>query len=211
MSGEIGKLALALSKAQGVMEGASKDRMNPAFKSKYADLASVWDACRAPLAANELSVVQLVTAGDDKHVSVETRLMHSSGESIASVCVVPVTQPTAQGVGSAITYARRYGLSAMVGVAPEDDDGNAAVGASPRPVVAAVVASRSAPVTTSARKMTMIDEPAPAAGDDIASAIAAAPDRAALEGLVGRIRARPESERATLRPAYEARLKAVSK
>jgi hypothetical protein len=78
-------------------------------------------------------------------------------------------------------------------------------------VIDSVATPLPTPPPAKVHRMTMVDEPAPAAGEDIASAIAAAPDRAALEGLVGRIRARPEPERATLRPAYEARLKAVAK
>jgi hypothetical protein len=120
-------LARALAKAQAVMEGASKDKTNPAFKSRYADLASVWDACRGPLTSNGLAVVQLVTSADKTSVTVETRLLHEGGESLSSTLTLPVEKATAQGVGSAITYARRYGLSAMVGVAPDDDDdGNGA-------------------------------------------------------------------------------------
>lgn len=124
-------LAKALAKAQAVMEGASKDKTNPAFKSRYADLSSVWDACREPLTSNGLSVVQLVTSADKSSVTVETRLLHEGGESISSSLTMPVEKPTAQGVGSAITYARRYALSAMVGVAPDDDDGSAASGREP--------------------------------------------------------------------------------
>lgn len=122
----IGKLALALSKAQGMMRGAKKDADNPFFKSKYADLASVWDACREPLAANELSVAQ-PTEIIDGNLVVKTILMHSSGESITGILPVMVGEKaTAQQVGSAITYCRRYSLASMIGVAPEDDDGNEA-------------------------------------------------------------------------------------
>lgn len=115
-------LARALARAQGAMRAAEKDRVNPHFRSSYATLASVWEACREPLAANGLAVVQLVTAADKGSVTVETRLLHEGGESLSSTLAMPVTQPTAQGVGSAITYARRYALAALVGVAPDDDD-----------------------------------------------------------------------------------------
>jgi hypothetical protein len=123
----IADLASALCKAQAQMEGAKKDANNPHFKSKYADLASVWDAIRGPLTSNGLSVVQLLRsiAGG---VEVETILMHASGQQISDVFAVPATKNDAQGYGSAATYARRYALMAMVGVAPEDDDGNAASG-----------------------------------------------------------------------------------
>lgn len=124
----IADLAAALCKAQAQMEGAKKDANNPHFKSKYADLASVWDAIRAPLTSNGLSVVQLLRSIQGG-VEVETILMHSSGQQISDVFAVPATKNDAQGYGSAATYARRYALMAMVGVAPEDDDGNGAVGA----------------------------------------------------------------------------------
>lgn len=115
-------LARALAKAQGAMAKASKDRVNPHYRSSYATLASVWDACRDPLSANGLAVVQLVAAADKASVTVETRLLHEGGESVSSSLTMPVAQATAQGVGSAITYARRYALAALVGVAPDDDD-----------------------------------------------------------------------------------------
>lgn len=118
-------LAAALCKAQADMEGAKKDAKNPHFNSKYADLASVWDAIREPLTKNGLSIVQLPRSMQGG-VEVETILLHTSGESLSSVLAVPATKSDAQGFGSALTYARRYSLMAMVGVAPEDDDGNAA-------------------------------------------------------------------------------------
>lgn len=124
-SASIAKLAGALAKAQGEMEGASKDSTNPHFKSKYADLASVWEACRKPLAKHELAILQPVTA-DGQHVTVTTILTHSSGEWISEALTMIAQQATPQAVGSTITYGRRYGLSAMVGIAPEDDDGEAA-------------------------------------------------------------------------------------
>lgn len=125
MSGNIASLALALSKAQSEIKGALKDSNNPFFKSKYADLSSVWDACRGPLTKNELAIVQTI-AGDSDNVIVTTMLVHSSGEWVKdSLTMVPVKKDP-QGAGSAITYARRYALAAIAGVTPEDDDGNAA-------------------------------------------------------------------------------------
>jgi hypothetical protein len=126
-SPSLAALAAALAKAQGQMSAAKKDALNPHFKSKYADLASIWDACRDVLSANGLAVIQRVGAAADS-VCVTTMLVHSSGEWVKDTCVMPVAQRTPQGVGSAITYARRYALSALVGVAAEDDDGNAASG-----------------------------------------------------------------------------------
>ena len=124
-SESIAALAAALSKAQGVMEGATKAGLNPHFKSKYADLASVWDACRKPLSDNGLSVVQL-PGGDGQTLSVTTILMHESGEWIEGTMTMTPTKNDPQGVGSCLTYARRYALAATVGISPEDDDGNAA-------------------------------------------------------------------------------------
>jgi hypothetical protein len=125
-STSIAALAAALVKAQSALSGAKKDSTNPHFKTAYADLASIWDACRAPLANAGLSVVQLVSS-DPTHAIVETILAHSSGEWVSSTLAVPLTKADAQGLGSAITYGRRYALAAIVGVCPADDDGEAAV------------------------------------------------------------------------------------
>lgn len=122
----INELAWALAKAQAKIEGAAKSSTNPHFKSKYADLAEVWSACRPALTENGISIVQspeYVQGG----VIVTTMLMHSTGQWLSSQLFMPVKQAdNAQAVGSAITYARRYALASMVGIAPEDDDGNAA-------------------------------------------------------------------------------------
>ncbi len=123
----IGKLALALSKAQGSIAGAKKDALNSHFKSKYADLASVWDACREALVTNELSVAQTTTMQGIEGVCVVTTLMHSSGEWMSGEIFMPVSKKDAHGFGSALTYARRYALAAIVGVSPEDDDAATAV------------------------------------------------------------------------------------
>lgn len=127
-SDSIKELATALAKAQGVMEGAKKDSLNPHFKNKYADLESVWDAARKPLTDNGLSVVQIPLGMSDRgHLQVHSVLMHVSGEYIGGTIEIPAKMD-AQGIGSAITYARRYALAALVGIAPEDDDGNGATG-----------------------------------------------------------------------------------
>jgi len=124
-SEDIKDLAAALAKAQGQMENAAKDSNNPHFKSKYADLASVWDACRKALSENGLSVVQPAGGGPET-VTVTTRLMHTSGQWIEEAITLKPMQMTPQGIGSCITYGRRYALASMVGVCPDDDDGNAA-------------------------------------------------------------------------------------
>jgi hypothetical protein len=106
------------------MHHASKDAKNPHFKSSYATLASVIDAIREPLARNAIAVVQLPHT-DGLVVSVETRLLHASGEWIATTSSAAVKDGSPQVVGSAITYLRRYGLQAVCGLAAEDDDGEA--------------------------------------------------------------------------------------
>ena len=126
-SAEIDNLAGALAKAQGKITGALKDSNNPFFKSKYADLAACWDACRSQLSENGLSIIQL-TDVDDLGVVVVTTLAHESGQWVRGRLRLMPKDATPQGVGSAITYARRYALAAMVGLAQVDDDGHAASG-----------------------------------------------------------------------------------
>lgn len=120
----------ALAAAQMEMGKALKDTKNEHFKSKYADLASVMDACMAALNKHGICVLQ-PTGEDDAGRYVKTILAHTSGETVD--CRVPliVQKNDMQGYGSAVTYARRYGLMSMAGIAPEDDDGNAAAKAAP--------------------------------------------------------------------------------
>lgn len=125
-SDTITDLAAALSKAQGEVEGAKKDSANPHFKSKYADLESVWAACRDALTGNGLAVLQSPGLTVDGVMHMTTQLTHSSGQWIRGEMSLPLSKVDPQGAGSALTYMRRYALSAFVGVAPEDDDGNAA-------------------------------------------------------------------------------------
>ena len=124
---EIGELAGALAKAQGKITGALKDSANPFFKSKYADLASVWDACREHLSANGLAVIQ-TTDADEHGITVVTTLAHSSGQWIRGRLTMHPKDGSPQAYGSCLTYARRYALAAIVGVAQVDDDANAANG-----------------------------------------------------------------------------------
>lgn len=125
-SDTIGALAAALSKAQADITGALKDSSNPFFKSKYADLASCWDACRKQLAANELCVIQTTDVGD--RTVLITTLAHSSGEWVRSITPILTKDDSPQAQGSGITYARRYALAAIVGLAQIDDDAEAAQG-----------------------------------------------------------------------------------
>lgn len=145
MSPTIGQLAAALAAAQGEIIGAVADSVNPYYRSRYADLASVWEAIRGPLSRNGLAVIQLPSTTEGR-VSVTSVLAHKSGEWIATTASATPppksdkkkedgkdeakvdTRGDAQAVGSCISYLRRYLLSAQVGVAQVDDDGNAATG-----------------------------------------------------------------------------------
>lgn len=124
-STEISEIAKALSSVQAVLEGASKNSVNPHFRSKFCDLRSIWDALRDVLPENGLSVTQIMTPMDGKDYLI-TMLMHNSGQWIKSIHPLMIEKMTSQGVGSSISYARRYSLAAIVGVYQEDDDGNAA-------------------------------------------------------------------------------------
>jgi hypothetical protein len=125
-SPELDQLATALAVAQGSIQPAIRDRTNPAFKSSYADLASTWDACRVALSSNGLAVSQHPGRLEDGSVTVTTMLLHRSGQHITSVCSALPRDASPASVGSVVTYLRRYGLAAAVGVSPEDDDGQAA-------------------------------------------------------------------------------------
>ena len=126
-SEHINDIATALSKAQAKIQKASKDKVNPFYKSNYADLGNIVDVIKEPLAENNLAYVQINNDDKNNNVSVSTFIMHSSGQWINCGPVsFPVSKNDPQGYGSAITYARRYSLAAAFGVATEDedDDGN---------------------------------------------------------------------------------------
>jgi hypothetical protein len=132
----IGALALALSHAQAEMEGARKDAKNPHLRNTYADLASCWDACRGPLGKNGLAVIQTTETLDGDRIKIVSTLAHESGEWIRGELTIPANGNKgvnpAQAMGSAISYGRRYGLSAIVGICSADDDGNASSGNRPK-------------------------------------------------------------------------------
>jgi hypothetical protein len=192
-------LNAALAKAQAVMTTAAKDALNPHFKSRYADLASVWEAWRAAGPPQGLAVVQTLLDAPAGMLRLETVLLHASGEERRSTLTFPVTQSTPQAYGSALTYARRYALSALVGiVADEDDDGNAASGRPPPP--------RPAPKPQPAPKAA---EASPA--DELRAAIGKASSPAELAALVAKLRALPEADRAQLRENFNARMVEVQR
>lgn len=131
-SEQIDQLGAALALAQAEIKGAEKRSSNPYFKSSYADIASVWDAVRGPLTKHGLSVVQSPGV-ENGLVTVTTLLLHASGQWIRTVACAEVKDLTAQSVGSAVTYLRRYALSAVAGTYGDvvDDDGEAAQGRKP--------------------------------------------------------------------------------
>lgn len=126
-SPSFGKIAEAIAAAQSEIDNAEKDATNPAFRSKYATLASVYNACRPALAKHKVAVIQVPFNLPEGDIGIATLLAHPSGEWIKGRLYCKPTKYDAHGVGSVLTYMRRYSLSAMVGVAPEDDDGNAGV------------------------------------------------------------------------------------
>ena len=123
-SNKIDKLASALSKAQSEIKGALASSVNPFFKSNYADLDTVIKSCFPQLTKNGLSIIQGNDTCDKGSFYVTTMLLHESGQWIKSKLKMPITKKDAQGVGATITYARRFALSSMVGIAQTDDDGN---------------------------------------------------------------------------------------
>lgn len=133
----INDLAAALAKAQGQIEGAAKAAENPAFKRdgkamKYADLTAVWNACRDVLSEHGLAVIQAPGLTTEGRMTMTTMLVHSSGQWVRETLSIPLAKQDPQGYGSAVTYARRYALQSFIGIAPEDDDGNAASAPAPR-------------------------------------------------------------------------------
>jgi hypothetical protein len=136
-SDKIDLIIPALLKAQGELEHAKKDSSNPHFKSKYADLATVLDTCKPVLQANDLLVTHQRESTEAGEFLITT-LWHKSGQFLNSRSKLMPTKADPQGFGSALTYARRYDLSALIGLASDDDDGNAA---SAEPKIKAVFAN----------------------------------------------------------------------
>lgn len=124
MSESLGKLAEALSKAQATMAEAKEDAKNPFFKSNYADLTSIWRACRKSLTENGLSVSHS-TLFENGEIVLVTMLLHTSGEKIMGYFPLMLQKKDPQAIGSAITYAKRYALAAIVGVCVEGEDDDA--------------------------------------------------------------------------------------
>jgi hypothetical protein len=127
-SAERSALAKAMARAQGDLGPVLKDKTNPAFKSKYADLGAVLEAILPALNRAGLSLIQSPSY-DGSLVGVTSVLLHESGEWMEATLHMKPVKMDPQGIGSCITYARRYAALAIAGAAPEDDDANAASGA----------------------------------------------------------------------------------
>lgn len=121
-------LFAALSAFQGEVKAARKTASNPHFKSKFADLAEVIETAREPMAKHGLALVQMPVGSCDGTVRVVTLVTHKSGQWLKGVLDMPLPQKTPQGVGSTISYARRYCAMAALGIAADDDDGEQAEG-----------------------------------------------------------------------------------
>ena len=123
-----------MNKAQAAMSGAKKSAANPFFKSKYANLEEVIACIKEPFESNGLSFMQFPITEDDR-AGVETIVMHESGEWISGSFMLKCSKLDPQGMASAITYARRYGIQSIAGIPSEDDDGNAASQAPKKPAM----------------------------------------------------------------------------
>lgn len=129
-SESIKEIATALAKAQGALKHAVFDSKNPHFKNEYASLSSYIDAARLPLTDNSLAITQTLKISPAGPILITT-LMHASGEWLAGEMPLFVSKNDMQGLGSAITYARRYGFAAILGMTQDDDDANGSVGNQP--------------------------------------------------------------------------------
>lgn len=184
---EVKNIYSAFIKAQANIEKAVKDSTNPHFRSKYADLGNVVDAIKPHLEEQGLAFFQKFHECD-KGIKIETIVIHESGESISNgILFVPVTKNDAQGFGSACTYARRYSLQSAFGVAPDDDDGNAA--SQPRQHQGQQRAQQSQAYT-----------PAPMAGD-VAEKLQAATD---MKTLVSIFNALDNDQKREFKPTFDA-------
>ena len=130
-SESLANLAASLVEAQAEMDHAVKNSTNPHFRNKYANLAEVIDTIRPVLARHGLSIVQ-VPGYENGVVTLTSMLLHKSGEWIMGESGSPAPKQDPQGVGSAVTYLRRYSLAAICNITQDDDDGEAAVGRSPK-------------------------------------------------------------------------------
>ena len=125
-SESVKQIAEALVSAQKEIRFAAKDSTNPHFKSKYANINSVIEAVKKPLNDNGIAILQSLSPSDDNKLHLTTRLLHSSGEWIEDTAVCPIQKQDPQGLGSAISYIRRYSISSLCALYADDDDGQSA-------------------------------------------------------------------------------------
>ena len=133
-SPDITQLAKAMLAIQKQLTPATKDATNPYTRSRYATLNAVMDACKTALLDNGIWLTQITVPSESGTIALLTKLTHAeTGQYQASVTVLPLQRPDCQGAGSAITYARRYALTAMLGMVTEDDDDGEGAKLPPRP------------------------------------------------------------------------------
>lgn len=133
-SNDITQLAKAMLTVQKQLNPATKDATNPYTRSRYATLNAVMDACKTALLDNGIWLTQITVPSEPGTIALLTKLTHAeTGQYQASVTVLPLQKPDCQGAGSAITYARRYALTAMLGIVTEDDDDGESAKLPPRP------------------------------------------------------------------------------
>lgn len=199
-SSTLSSLAPALAIAQGELEDASKSSVNPAFHSKYADLAEVLQTLRPVLSKNGLSLVQTVGYYDPaaKTLAVTTMLLHKSGEFIQDTCTMLVSKADAHGLGSAATYGRRYGAAAICGISQDDDDGNTAAGRS-----GAANDNQGAPAEPK-RRGKPVPEPDPAAVDALIQAAEACTTEDELQKLAPKYAKLAATDQTKVLPAIKA-------
>ena len=150
-SDTLAALAPAIIKARAAIKTVGKDATNPHFKNRYASLEAISEAVTPALTANGLVALHSATLYDGGALTVTTRLLHTSGEWVEGGVTLPLGKLDPQGAGSAVSYGRRYGLAAVLGiVTDEDDDGNAA-SAKPATSTTKAAAPASKPAPTSAK------------------------------------------------------------
>ncbi len=157
---EKAELFAALARAQGNVENAKKLSNNPHFKSKYADLATIWDVIREPFTNEGLSVLQLPCEAQPGSVGLTTTLCHKSGQFVSDSFFLALKDASnPQQAGSAFTYMKRYALLGVAGIASEDDDGNAATGRQGPPGATAPVVDYTATIAETMKHLESATEP----------------------------------------------------
>lgn len=214
-SDSVNELAKALALANKTLENASKSSKNPHFNSKYADLAECLNTVREALADNGLSVTQAVGSvyiEGKLHAVVETQLNHASGQWQRGALMLPVVKPDPQGLGAALTYGRRYGLAAIVGIAQEDDDGNTASGRTETTQAKGKVPGKEkapAPAPPAPTRATDLSGVALDIHDAIRAARTTKDLQAAVEGVTSRVK--DAGDMAALQAAFQERKAALPK